>query len=274
MGDMLLRIGEFARLVQLPVRTVRYYGDIGLLVPSEVDPETGYRLYELERVERARRLLALKDLGLSLEEIGCILDDALTPGQFRSLLQSRVAELEATLASTADRLERVRSQLAHLDQRLEQPMPDVTVKTTEPKRIAYIRARIHDVSEIAPLFPRLFESVDPSIGTGPAGNIYHHFSDDGNNIDLEAVLPVPDDYEATGEAEIRVIGPTRVACLTHHGAFNRLPDAHGALLAWIDDNGYQVSGPAYEWNIVCAPPVTQDDESYVTEIQIEVARAT
>lgn len=273
MTNVFLRIGEFARLVQLPVRTVRYYGDIGLVEPSEIDMTTGYRLYRLDKVEEVNRVVALKQLGLSLDEIAQVLNDALGPDQFRMLLEHHVSRLEHELAGTAEQLERARAQLHALNQRTERPMPDITIKTTEPKTIAYIREQISGIEQIAPLFPRLFESVDISDGVDAAGNIYHYFADDGSSIDIEAALPVPDDYEPTGEAKIRQLPALEVACLTHRGAFNRLHEAHAALLGWVEANGYEVAGPSYEWNLVCTPPVTQDNESYVTEIHLEVTKA-
>lgn len=82
MTYMLLQIGEFARLAGLPVRTVRYYGDVGLLPPSSVDPASGYRRYGIDQLERARQLIALKSTGLTLDEIRLVLDDHLTATSF------------------------------------------------------------------------------------------------------------------------------------------------------------------------------------------------
>ncbi len=269
---MLLQIGEFARLCDLPVRTVRYYGDLGLLPPDSVDPASGYRRYTVGQLERVRQLIALKASGLSLEEIRLVLDDQLTVEQFQQLLVAKVAEIEAESNRVNEQLQRARAQLEQLQRRMEHPMAEVTVKQSEQKTIAYIRDQIGGVHEIAGLFPRFFESVGLGDGTGPAGNIYHHFADDGSSIDIEAVLQVADDYQPRGEAKVRVLEPTEVAHLTHHGAFNRLHEAHAELLAWIEANGYKVSGPSYEWNIVCTPPVTQDNESYITDIEVEVVK--
>ncbi len=270
---MLLQIGEFARLTNLPVRTVRYYGDLGLLPPAEVDASTGYRRYRVDQVGRASRLIALKSIGLSLDEIGQVLDDQLADESFRALLATKVDELERQAVEVTEQLQRARAQLHQLDQRLDRAMPDVTIKTTERTTIAFVREQIGGVEEIAPMFPKLFSVVDPAAGQGPGGNIYHHFADDGTSIDVEAVLPVPDDLQVGAPAAIRVIEPAQVASLVHNGAFNRLHEAHTQLLEWVEANGYVVSGPAYEWNLVCTPPVTQDNETYVTEVQVEVAKA-
>lgn len=271
---MLLQIGEFARLVELSVRNVRYYADLGLLPPTEIDPTTGYRRYGIDQVDRALQLIALKELGLSLDEIALVLDDQLSEQQFRDLLAARVADLETDAHRLQQRLTQAKHRLAELDRRLESPMPEVTIKQTERKTVAYVRDQIGGIAEISGLFPRLFAGVDPSAGVGPAGQIYHYFADDGSSIDVEAVLPVPAGFDASsGEVEVRVVDPVTVASLTHRGAFNRLHEAHGTLLEWVEANGYKVAGPAYEWNIVCTPPVTQDNESYITDVEVEVEQA-
>lgn len=273
MTFMLLQIGEYAHLTDLSVRTVRYYGDLGLLPPASVDSSTGYRRYRIDQVERARRLVALKATGLSLEEIGLVLDDQLSNAQFQSLLETKVAELEDASRLVTEQLQRAKAQLEQLKRRMDRPMSEITIKQTERVTIAYLREQIGGIAEIAPMFPRLFNAVDPSDGVGAAANIYHYFAEDGSSIDIEAALPVADDYKPQGEAKTRVIEPVQVASVMHHGAFNRLHEAHTELLAWVDANGYKVSGPAYEWNLVCTPPVTQDNETYVTEIQVEVSKA-
>ena len=85
-------------VVLLSVRWyARYYADIGLLEPVQVDKFTGYRFYSLEQMPRLTRILALRDLGFSLDQIGDLLDDGLTPDQIRGMLKLRRSEIEHEL---------------------------------------------------------------------------------------------------------------------------------------------------------------------------------
>jgi DNA-binding transcriptional MerR regulator len=86
-------IGEFARFAGVSVRTVRYYDEVGLLPPVAVDPATGYRSYGADQLARLHRIVALKELGLSLRQLQPLLDD-LDPTELRGMLQLRRAELE------------------------------------------------------------------------------------------------------------------------------------------------------------------------------------
>ena len=66
----MLKIGEFSRLSQVTVKTLHHYDDLGLLRPAHIDQETGYRYYTVEQLPRIHRIMAIKELGLSLEQIG------------------------------------------------------------------------------------------------------------------------------------------------------------------------------------------------------------
>ncbi|MBO0795674.1 MAG: MerR family DNA-binding transcriptional regulator [Ktedonobacteraceae bacterium] len=69
----MLKIGEFARLSQVSIKTLRHYDALGVLQPSQIDPENGYRLYEVGQLADVVRILALKDCGFALEEIAQLL---------------------------------------------------------------------------------------------------------------------------------------------------------------------------------------------------------
>ncbi|QDZ00755.1 MerR family transcriptional regulator [Nitratireductor mangrovi] len=66
----MFRIGEFAQIAQVSGRQLRYYDQLGLLHPEHVDRATGYRYYSVRQLPRLNAILALKELGLTLEQIG------------------------------------------------------------------------------------------------------------------------------------------------------------------------------------------------------------
>ena len=82
----MIKIGDFARLSQVSVVTLRYYDEVELLKPVKVDAFTGYRFYSADQLPRLNRILALKDLGFSLEQIRLMLVDGLSFEQLRSML--------------------------------------------------------------------------------------------------------------------------------------------------------------------------------------------
>ena len=89
----MFKIGDFSRLSCVPVKTLRYYDELGLLRPAHVDRFTGYRYYAIDQLPRLNRILALKDLGFSLDQTIQLLNDELTPAQMREILRMKQAEL-------------------------------------------------------------------------------------------------------------------------------------------------------------------------------------
>jgi DNA-binding transcriptional MerR regulator len=111
----MIKIGEFSKLVQVPVATLRYYDQVGLLKPVEVDRFTGYRYYSTSQLPRLHRILALKGLGFSLEQIAAVLAEGLTPEQMRGMLRLRHAQISQFLADLQDQLVEVEARLQQIE---------------------------------------------------------------------------------------------------------------------------------------------------------------
>src|SRR5438309_6174996 len=107
----MLTIGDFARLGQVSPRMLRHYDDIGLLQPAKVDPQTDYRHYEVAQLRRLHRLLALRDLGFTLEQTRTLLDEDPPVEQLRGMLRLRRSQIEQDIAEEQARLRRVEAHL-------------------------------------------------------------------------------------------------------------------------------------------------------------------
>src|SRR2546430_9584294 len=99
-------IGEFSRIARVTPRQLRNYEALGLFKPERIDPETGYRFYSALQLPRLNRILALKELGLTLTQILRLLDENISAEEIRGMLTMRKAQIEQHLR---DDLERVRS---------------------------------------------------------------------------------------------------------------------------------------------------------------------
>jgi DNA-binding transcriptional MerR regulator len=146
----MFRIGDFSRLSLVPVSALRYYDELGLLKPVRVDPATGYRYYAANQLTRLNRLLALKDMGLSLEQIARMLDDNLTPEQIRGMLKLKQAELQQQLTEGQVRLGRIEAWLEQFEQENNMPDYDVIVKKVAPLRVAEVRDVAPNMEKLGP----------------------------------------------------------------------------------------------------------------------------
>jgi DNA-binding transcriptional MerR regulator len=82
----MFRIGEFAQIAQVSGRQLRFYDQLGLLRPTHTDAQTGYRYYSIQQLPRLNSILALKELGLSLEQIAPLLEKEISPAELRGML--------------------------------------------------------------------------------------------------------------------------------------------------------------------------------------------
>src|SRR5260370_7213909 len=130
-------IGEFARLGGVSVRTLRHYDEIGLLRPATVDPDTGYRGYSAARLGQISRIIALKELGLSLAQVRRLLD-GVTLGELRGMLLLRRAQFEHEVDQDTNQLLGVEARLSSIAK--EDGIPDDIVAKTIP----FDQLGIHD----------------------------------------------------------------------------------------------------------------------------------
>ena len=105
--------------------------DRGLLEPAAVDSQSGYRYYLADQLPRINRILALKDLGLSLEEIGEVLDEQLTAAELRGMLRLKQAEIGRRVAEEQHRLDRVAARLRLIEKEGTMPTQEIVLKTVD-----------------------------------------------------------------------------------------------------------------------------------------------
>jgi len=272
----MIRIGDFSKLSRVSVKTLRFYDEEGLLKPIEVDRFTGYRYYEFDQLPRLYRILALKDLGFSLEEIGRLLEGELSAEQMRGMLKLRRAEIRQRVEAEAERLERVDIWLRQIEQEECMSRYDVVIKKVEPIKVASVRGVVPTPPEQGPLWQELGsymarQHVQP---VGPCFTLYHDEDHKDRDWDVEVCEQISAELAATKRVNVYSLpGFDTMACVVHAGSFATIGEAYDAILKWVDENKYQVVGPARE--IVLREPQPQNsqtDPGTVVELQFPVEK--
>ena len=282
----MFRIREFARFTRVSVKMLRHYDEIGLLEPARVDPATGYRYYSANQVPRLNRLIALKDLGFSLEQIASLLDDELPPEELRGMLKLRRAEIERQLSVEHERLAQVEAHLRLLDQSAPLTHYDVVLREVPPQWVASLRRTIDDDDAITHMFEALEEFLAQHRARAAYSplTLYHDLESNDDGQEVETAVPVNRPLPST--ERIRVYELPRVplaACVVYEGSYARGAEALQALSMWIEHNGYAIAGPMREVYLrfgandpekLRLPPafLTEDSRQYVTEIQLPVEK--
>lgn len=131
----LLKIGEFSQLSQVTVKTLHHYDTIGLLNPAYIEPSSGYRYYSIDQLPQIHRIMALKGIGLSLDQIGLLIREDLPSDQIRGMLRLKQAEIEETVRAARRQLAIVEFHLRMIDAEANFPLLDVVLKPLEKMRI-------------------------------------------------------------------------------------------------------------------------------------------
>jgi DNA-binding transcriptional MerR regulator len=268
----LFKIGIFSLLSHLPVKTLRHYDEIGLLQPSQVDTFTGYRYYTLDQLPHAQRILALKDLGLSLDQIIEVIHDKPTVEDLCAMLRLRRTQLTAELGDKAAQLARVDARLKQL---LEGDMTiyDVALKTVKPMLVASVRMTVPQNSDVPRMlkdaYCRIEEHIQQHSGkmNGPCLTVWYTPSTQYTDEDVEAAYPLAERIPDGAGVHVRELAETFVASVVHQGDFNEFTNGHAYLLKWAEANGYRIGNEYREIYIQHDPKSTS-----TTEIQFKVER--
>jgi DNA-binding transcriptional MerR regulator len=278
----MIKIGEFSKLAQVPVPTLRYYDQVGLLKPVEVDPDTGYRYYAISQLPRLHRILALKGLGFSLEQIGAVLAEGLTPEQMRGMLRLRHAQISQQLADMQSQLVDVEVRLQQIEREAQLAPYDVILKRVEPLLVASVRTILPDHSAVGGLFGEVYEALadyaGEALGPRPEDGgqtlvLWYDTEFKEQDVDGAAAFLLRRRVPERGRVKVHELPAATMAAVVHHGSYQTIGAAHQAVISWIDANGYRIVGPDRELNLYHRTPLRLDDPSYVTEIQYPVEKA-
>src|SRR5512138_1812941 len=235
----MIRIGDFSKLSRISAKTLRYYDEMGLLRPVEVDALTGYRLYEYSQLSVLHRILALKDLGFSLEEIGRLLDDGLTVEQMRGMLKLRETEARQRVREEMERLERIRARLRQIEQEDCMSKYDVVIKSVEEIKVASVRDVVPTPPEQRGLWEELggYLTQHHARTTGMCFTLYHDDEYKEHDWDLEVCEAIAGDFVESERVKVRTLPPiSTLACTIHNGPFVTIGEAYNAIGRWITDN--------------------------------------
>ena len=267
----MLSMGAFSKLSKVTTSTLRYYDEIGLLKPIQVNSDTGYRYYHVTQLETLLLINKLKSYDFSLEEITQIIIRPEDTNLLFSTLKSKLPEIQNKLSHyqylstrlTADieNMKRGVPIMAYLD-RFE-----VKLVQTEAKNILSIRQKTNPHNfgiYLGKLYEMILTQKLTTLGAPIA--IYHDEEASNEDYDIEIAIPIKETTEQT-----RTLTSLFCATLSLQGPYTELPSAYAKLKQWIDNEGYEVIAPPFE--IYTTDPHQTDPENYITEVYFPVKKS-
>src|SRR5438874_7485317 len=201
----MFKIGDFSRFSRVSVKMLRHYDRLGLLRPACIDPLTSYRYYAADQLPHLNRILALRDLGFSLEQIAVLLDDSVPIEHIHGMLKRRQAELEQQVRADQRRLERVAARLRQIERDSHLPIAEVVVRRVAPQLMALQRQVIAHSDDCS----LLFEEVETHVArhgawaAEPPLLISHDGADRERELDVEVAIPLQKTIPGTPRIEVR-----------------------------------------------------------------------
>lgn len=268
------KIGEFAKLSGVTVKTLRHYESLGLLVPEQVDKWTGYRNYHIGQLQKMEAILHLKAAGLSLDEIGSLLEsDTQIPTQ--DLLESKIRLTVAQLQELQERKKRLEAMID--SRKLYQTMEEITIQSLPQIIVASHTATVQSYDHIGELCCNVIGPEMMRLGCKcpepgycfTTEKEYHE-----HNPIIEYCEQVSEALEDSAIIKFKTIEAVPTAmCMKVYGPYTNLHQSHLHLFSHIQKEHYRVTGQprcCYVdgiWN-------QSDPEKWLTIIQVPVEKVT
>ena len=259
-----LAIGDFSRMTHLSVKALRHYHDVGVLVPAEIDPDSGYRFYAPAQVPIAQVIRRFRDLGMPLEEIREVLRAPDIETRNRVVV-AHMHRMESELAAT-------QSMVASLRSLLERPPAPVVVehRSVGPVRALAISERVAAL-DLDSWWDAAFSELDAALATGavpaagPRAALYSAAFFQLEAGDVVAYIPVTGDVGSIGRARMLQVPAAELAVAVHRGALADLDQTYGALGSYVAQREIGIDGPIREHYLVTQFE-TDDESRLVTEV--------
>ena len=264
----LYKIGMFAAMNHVTVKTLRFYEKQGLLMPAVINQENGYRYYTLSQMAVLHQITALKMAGFTLEEIAHIHSGA----DEEAVLRKKKSELIAKIADLTQQIAVVDRYLSKKKTGLSHP---VLIKTIPEITVAAMRVRLESYDSLFDVMPEMGALMEKA-GCECAlpeycftGYLEPGYKDEDILVEIcEAVTGAKGEI---GGLYFRTLPEIQAACMFHRGSYGALPESYETVLKYIEENGYEIAGAIREsyidgvWN--------QEEESgWLTEIQVPVRK--
>jgi DNA-binding transcriptional MerR regulator len=273
-----LTVGEFARITHLSVKTLRHYHQVGLLEPAEVNPDTGYRYYNVAQIPTVQVIRRLRDLEMPVADVKAVLTAPDAPAR-NVLIAAHLNRLEAQLAQTYAAVDALRSLLegpgkaSAVTHRTVQPTAAVGIRQTVDREdiLAWWQGALGELHATARA-----QRVRPA---GPGGGLYASELFTRDRGEATVFLPI-DAGRPTGDASQRAVGrvvplvipAAELAVATHPGSLRDIDVTYGQLGSYVTTHEISVDGPLREYYLVDAHD-TPDEAQWRTEIAWPIFRA-
>lgn len=271
----MFKISEFSHLVRISPRMLRHYEKCGLLAPAGVDPFTGYRQYSAGQIPLAQRIVLLRDLGFSIEEMGDILPRMSDALYLDKVLRTKAAAVQSAIEAEQRKYQRLLAMLDTMREERNIVVYEVELKHIPAVKVLSLRGSIPQYNQEGLLWERLGRYMGERgiPGHSDGYSTYYDAEYQEHDPDVEIAIPVDALGQSEGDFIFREYPAIPLAAtLRFTGPFDGGYDAASEKLArWMEDQGYVFAGPL-RGHVITSPDDTSDPSQLETELQAPVTK--
>jgi DNA-binding transcriptional MerR regulator/effector-binding domain-containing protein len=259
-----LSIGDFSLMTHLSIKTLRYYHQVGLLEPEDVDPDTGYRHYGVEQLPTAQIIQRFRDLDMPIDEVKAVLA-APNLATRNALIATHLGRLEGELAQTRQAVQSLRNLLetAHaaiaVDHRTIPATPAVGIQDVVDRSdlVVWLHGALGELYATV--------AVQGVQSSGPSGGLFASELFQYERGEVTMFVPISGTLQTVGRVSPLVVPAAEVAVTVHDGSLANLNDTYVALGVYVAQHALGVVGPVREYYLVDAR-ATSDATEWRTEL--------
>jgi len=233
-------IGDFSKMTFLSVKALRHYHDVGLLLPAEIDADSGYRRYDLEQVPTAQVIRRLRELGMSLDDVRVVIG-APDVGARNAAISDHLHRMEGELEQTRATVESLR---LLLDQAATAPV-EITYRIEDPSVALAIQGEIA-YEEMFPWLEEALAELEVAIShrSGVDGALFSSRLMEEEFGEIVAL--VPGSGEPGGRVHAVELPRVEYAAAIHSGPVEQVDRTYAALGAVVAERAIGIDGPLRE----------------------------
>ncbi len=263
------KIGEFSRMTMLTVKALRYYDEIGLLVPAQIDSVSGYRLYDQGNFERALLIHLFKRHGFSIQELLEVIPAVEDESDTAAFLIEKHHMLTRQMAQLKRKQEALMNEAKRLKEGyMNHTTESILVKQIPEITIASIRYKGR-YDQMGDYIGKLFKAVGGN-GNGAPFALYYDGEFQEDQADIEVAVPVKKPVNKDG-VTTRTLPAVKVVSLCHVGAYHTLSHSYKQLTDYIAIENLETALPSREHYLKGPGMLLKGNEDkYRTELQIPI----
>ncbi|MGN1378861.1 MAG: MerR family transcriptional regulator [Bacilli bacterium] len=266
----MFKIGDFSKMCKVTIKALRYYENIDLIKPTYIDKSNGYRYYESYQLLEISRIISLKQIGLSIDEIKRIIKEN---EPIDNILKNKKEKLQKTINEYNYQLSKINYLLEEKDMKEE-----IFEKIIPAYYVYYKEGVLKDYSETSEFIQQSgieCLKLNPNIKCVEPDYCFVNYLDKeykDANIKIryaQAVIKENEPFKENNSIKFMEIPETKCICIYHKGSYNELGVSYGKIMKYIEDNKLEIIDYPREcyidgiWN-------KENIEDWLTEIQVPI----